>query len=183
MVAVLGYGYWQTNYGGRSDVLGQPIEVGSSKYTIIGVAPRNFIAFSEEGPPAVFVPITAYAGAFRAGPQLTNYYTRYNWSWLEILARRKPGITLPRRRRIFQGRTGSAGILSRASSTPAPVEIARPHAIAAPVQSERGPNQSRLAKVATLGELGGRDRPRSSPAPMWPTSCWPVPFAGAAKSQ
>jgi len=150
MVAVLGYGYWQTNYGGRSDVLGQPIEVGSSKYTIIGVAPRNFIAFSEEGPPAVFVPITAYAGAFRAGPQLSNYYTRYNWSWLEILARRKPGITLPQAEAdLSRAYRLSWDTEQSLQHTLPPVEIARPHAIAAPVQSERGPNQSKLAKVAT----------------------------------
>ena len=88
MVAVLGYGFWQTNYGGRADVLGQQIQIGSAGYTIIGVAPPNFIGVSDEGAPPVFIPITAYAGTYRAGPDISNYYTRYNWGWMKVLARR-----------------------------------------------------------------------------------------------
>jgi predicted permease len=150
MVAVLGYGFWQTNYGGRADVLGQQIEVGAVSYTIIGVAPRDFVGTSTEGPPAVFVPITAFAGTFRNGPNLSNYYTRYNWSWLEILARRKPGVRMEQANADLSQAFLQSWNHERSldNATPAP-EIGRPHAIAGPVQSERGPNQSKLARVAT----------------------------------
>jgi putative ABC transport system permease protein len=150
MVAVLGYGFWQTNYGGRADALGQQIEVGAVSYTIIGVAPRDFVGTSTDGAPAVFVPITTFAGTFRAGSNLSNYYTRYNWGWLEILARRKPGITMAQANAdLSQAYLQSWN--NERSFTPelAAPEIERPHAIAGPVQSERGPNQSKLAKVAT----------------------------------
>ena len=62
MVAVLGYGFWQTRYGGRADVLGKPVRIGAETYTIIGVAPKNFVGISLVSP-AVFVPITAWATA------------------------------------------------------------------------------------------------------------------------
>ena len=41
-VAVLSYGLWQTRFGGASEVLGKPIQIGATLYTIIGVAPRGF---------------------------------------------------------------------------------------------------------------------------------------------
>src|SRR5690606_36635383 len=81
-VAVLGHGFWQARYVGRRDLLGQVLHVGTAGYIIIGVAPRGFEAISDEGPPALYIPITAYAGVFRAGPLVSNYYSRYNWSWM-----------------------------------------------------------------------------------------------------
>ncbi len=63
-------------------------------YTIIGVAPPGFVGISDEAPPAMFIPITAYAGTFRGGPAQANYYTRYNWGWMNVLARRKPGVSV-----------------------------------------------------------------------------------------
>src|SRR5438270_1588111 len=41
-VAVLGYGLWQTRYGGRRDVLGARLQIGPTLCTVIGVAPRGF---------------------------------------------------------------------------------------------------------------------------------------------
>jgi len=150
MVAVLGYGYWQTQYGGRTDVLGQPIKVGIAEYRIIGVTPRDFIGISEEGPPAVFVPITAYAGTFRGGSAQTNYYTRYNWSWLRIVARRKPGVTLAQAdadlTRAYQlSWANEESIGSRIT----PASIAMPQGLAGPIQAERGPNQHQVTRVAS----------------------------------
>lgn len=41
-VAVLSYAYWQREYGGRQDVLGQTMDFGRGPFTVIGVAPRGF---------------------------------------------------------------------------------------------------------------------------------------------
>jgi predicted permease len=150
LVAVLGHGFWQAQFGGRPDVLGQSLKIGTASYTIIGVAPRGFEGIADEAPPALFIPITAYAGTFRAGPNVSNYYTRYNWGWMQMLARRKPGISVAEAgadlsRAYLQSyeyeRTVSPGM--------PPAEIAHPRAIAAPVQVERGPRQGTVSKVAS----------------------------------
>lgn len=149
MVAVIGHAYWQVEFGGRPDVIGQRLHVGTEDYTIIGVAPKHFAGLSDEGPPAIFVPITSFAGTFRAGPLLKNYYTTYNWGWLSAAARRKPGVS----------QAAADADLSRAyqqswenerSLNPqtAPLEAARPRAIAGPVQTERGPTRSAVTPVA-----------------------------------
>src|SRR5438094_5677930 len=56
-VVVLGYGYWQTELGGRN-VIGQKLQVGPLMATIIGVAPKDFVGVAEGEPPAVFLPVT-----------------------------------------------------------------------------------------------------------------------------
>ena len=88
-VAVLGHAFWQSRFGGRPDVVGQPLQVDRTLYTIIGVAPEGFAAFSEEAPPAVFVPVTTVGGA-----RNDTYYRNYEWSWLEMFVRRRPGVSI-----------------------------------------------------------------------------------------
>ena len=88
-VVVLGYDYWKSRYGGRSDVIGRQLRIDRSTFTIVGVAPKGFVGAGDQGVPAAFIPITAYAHAVR-GPR---YPTVYTWTWMEMLARRKPGIT------------------------------------------------------------------------------------------
>ena len=44
LVALLGYGYWQKRYGGRSDVIGQTIRLDADVATIVGVLPAWFNA-------------------------------------------------------------------------------------------------------------------------------------------
>ena len=90
-VAVLGFEYWRAELGGR-DVIGESIQVGNAPYTIVGIAPQDFVGVAEGSPPAVFVPITAYAANEGAGSR-TNYFLNYDWDWTQMLVRRKPGVT------------------------------------------------------------------------------------------
>lgn len=91
-VAILDYGFWQSEFGGR-DVIGELLQVGGINATIVGVVPEKFSGFSESTPAAVYVPITTLAGMDR-GEDGKTYFTTYAWSWLRMVARRKPGVSV-----------------------------------------------------------------------------------------
>ena len=59
-VAVLGYGYWQSRFGGDRSVLGRQLRIGGMQFTIIGVAPKGFHGVWATTT-AAYVPITAAA--------------------------------------------------------------------------------------------------------------------------
>ncbi|HEU4642372.1 MAG TPA: ABC transporter permease [Gemmatimonadaceae bacterium] len=153
-VAVLSYGLWQTRFGGRPDVLGATLRIGATVYTIIGVAPRGFVGLWPSKPPVAFIPISSYAGTIEIRLHGEQWWSTYHWTWAEMLVQRKPGVTLVAAtadltdafRRSYEAEAA-------AGSERQPVAIARPHAIAASILDERGPNQSSLGKVARL--VGG----------------------------
>ncbi len=41
-VIVIGYGVWQERFGGSPDVLGETIQAGATRHTVVGVMPREF---------------------------------------------------------------------------------------------------------------------------------------------
>src|ERR1041384_5414841 len=149
-VAVLSYSVRQTWYGGRRDVLGSTLQIGPVVYTIIGVAPRGFVGLWPDKPPAAFIPITSYAAGTEFKPKTATWWQTYSWGWMSMIVRRKPGVTLAAADAdltlAFQ-RSYEAQRVEQTRTTPA--SLARPHSIAGSILSERGPNESSVAKVAT----------------------------------
>ena len=87
-LAVIGYAFWQRQFAGRRDAIGQPLEIGTARYTIVGVAPQGFSG-TELGEVDVWLPITAADGLrFDNTPTWT---TTSSAQWLFIVARLKPG--------------------------------------------------------------------------------------------
>lgn len=62
-VAVIGHGLWQGLLHGRTDVVGQSLEIGGAQHTIIGVMPQGF-AFPENT--AVWAPLLDDPGTSRS---------------------------------------------------------------------------------------------------------------------
>jgi putative ABC transport system permease protein len=58
-VAVLGYGFWQSHYGGARDVIGKTLKIEGMPFTIIGVTRKGFTGMSAALELEVTVPITA----------------------------------------------------------------------------------------------------------------------------
>jgi len=87
-VVVLGYGFWQSEFAGDPAVIGKQLLVGPRAYTVIGVAPDGFNGMSTRRV-AAYIPITA--GAHEEFGD--RYFTTHNISWLEMLARRKAGVS------------------------------------------------------------------------------------------
>jgi putative ABC transport system permease protein len=146
-VVVLSHGFWQSEFGGR-DVIGRPLQIDRSTFTIIGVAPAGFTGVTEGHPPAAFIPITTFAGS-QGGEDGRTYYTRYNWGWMELMVRRRPEISVASASRDLT----NAYIRSWNAERPlfpqlAPVEVAKPVAIAGPLKTSAGPNASLEARTA-----------------------------------
>jgi predicted permease len=87
-VAVIGYGLWQRDFGGRRDVIGAPIVINDDVYTIVGVAPSGFTGADLS---RVDVWLPESLPAFH--PIRENWTRSGNANWLSIVARVKPGIS------------------------------------------------------------------------------------------
>jgi len=150
-VAVLGYGFWQTRYGGRSDILGSTLQIGPVIYTVIGVTPQGFTGLWPNQPPVAYIPVSTYAGALAAGfMQNERWWTTYSWDWTSMLVQRKPGVsTATASADLTRAFLRSFEAERAGDPTLSPAALARPHGIVASVLSERGPNESSFAKVAT----------------------------------
>jgi predicted permease len=93
-VTVLGYGYWQSQFGGRRDVLGRTLRIGGTDYTVIGVTPPGFSGLSLQSV-AAFIPLTAGAADMFSefGPEV-KWNESYGVGWLQTIVRRKPGVSV-----------------------------------------------------------------------------------------
>ena len=145
-VTVIGYGYWQAEYAGSRDVLGKSIRLGTRLYTIIGVAPPGFEGASDGRAPIAFMPLTTHAASVAPG-----FYRDYGWSWLDVIVRRKPGVTtaeatadLTNSYRLSweNERLTGGGVV--------PADVARPEVKAGPLQLARGPMAGPEARVLAL---------------------------------
>lgn len=139
-VAVLGYGFWQSGFGGDSAVLGRQLYIGPRQYTIIGVTPKGFTGTSLRAVDA-FIPITS--GAFDAFGD--RYFAAHNISWLEMLGRRRPGVS----QEAADADLTLAFQQSRIAQAPAvrPETVPKSRAQLAPVLYARGPKPPEAARV------------------------------------
>ncbi|HYV98196.1 MAG TPA: ADOP family duplicated permease [Gemmatimonadaceae bacterium] len=147
-VVVLSYGFWKNEFGGR-DVRGQTLQVNNILCTIIGVTPKGFVGIFEGNPPAVYIPITTFAGASpMSARDPSNYYTRYNWGWMDMMVRRKDGVSMDAASAdLSQAYVKSWAVMMEQQGGGTPATEARPHAIAGPLKQAAGPDPSIEAKM------------------------------------
>jgi predicted permease len=86
-VAVLGYGFWQSHYGGAESAIGSFIRLSGYSFPIIGVAQRGFSGTEIGTPFDVAIPVCA---ATILGRSLD---ARASW-WLSMMGRLKPGVSV-----------------------------------------------------------------------------------------
>jgi putative ABC transport system permease protein len=149
-VAVLSYPMWQSQYGGRRDVLGTPIQIGPTIYTVIGVSPPSFVGLWADKPPAAFIPLTSYAAGTGFKAEGRDWWTTYSWGWMSTIVRRKPGVTVEAANADLTNAFLKSIEAQREEQkgTP-PNSVTRPHAAVGSILFDRGPNASSVSKVAT----------------------------------
>jgi putative ABC transport system permease protein len=93
LVAMLGYGYWQSRYGGRAEVIGETIRLDEDSATIVGVLPSWFQATTPLATP-LRVP--------------ANMYGRRGTGAVAVRARLRSDITIEQARERLTARMASA---------------------------------------------------------------------------
>ena len=142
-VAVLSWRYWQRSYGGDRSALGRQLFLGSRSYTVIGVAPEGFNGVDLD---AVDLWIPFHAGALDVVGD-GKWRDTYNWQWLKVLARLKPGMTRAQA-------SDEATRIQRAAVAQVPEVDKSAHAALVPLQGfERGAVPHARERVALW--LGG----------------------------
>ena len=148
MVAVLSYAYWQNGFG-RRDVVGEKLRVGIRDVTIIGVAPEAFQGVTSGRPIEIYVPVTAIPFLMNVDPDSrANYYRDYRWDFVEVIARRRSGVS----ETIATADLTEAYRRSRAKAralNPAvmPDSLAKPAAFTASMHTYAGPEPGLEARV------------------------------------
>jgi predicted permease len=89
-VAVLNHGYWQRRFGGRADIIGTVISLNRVPFTVVGIEPEGFAGTEVGRPHDVSVPMHAIPAMNEGRPMLSGVFT----TWLYLMARLKPGVTL-----------------------------------------------------------------------------------------
>jgi predicted permease len=89
-VAVLSYGFWQREFGGRTDAIGQPITLDGHAFTIIGVTDRDFRGVQIGRAFDVAAPLGSEPLVRGTESSLDH---RANW-WLTVVGRLAPGQTM-----------------------------------------------------------------------------------------
>jgi len=150
-VAVLSHALWQTRYGGSAAVLDSTLQIGPVTYSIVGVAPREFVGLWPDGPPAAWIPITS-VGATSGISARNNvaWWQTYSWSWMNMIARRKPGVSeVAANTDVTQAFLQSYRRQLEEQPRSTPIDLARPHGAVGSILESRGPNASEVSKVAT----------------------------------
>jgi predicted permease len=80
-VAVISHALWQSEFGGRSDIVGQSVPDGTSRVPIVGVTPQSFFG----------VEVGRQFGIAR--PICASGFSRTDHWWLATIGRLKPGWT------------------------------------------------------------------------------------------
>lgn len=129
-VALLGYGYWQSRYAGRRDVIGETIRLDDGVATIIGVLPASFNAD---------IPLSR---PLRIPP---DEVTRRGTGRVTVFARLRPGVSV--------GRAG-AELSARMAGQPLPDGAAQPARVIVSSQLESAVDGYRTTVTILAGAVG-----------------------------
>jgi macrolide transport system ATP-binding/permease protein len=81
--------FWSQRFGSDAGLIGKTITLNRRPFTVIGVAARGFNG-SELFGPDLWAPITMQAQLMPGG----DFLPRQNLSWLEVVGRLKPGVSI-----------------------------------------------------------------------------------------
>ncbi|MGH9850295.1 MAG: ABC transporter permease [Blastocatellia bacterium] len=97
-VVVLSYKFWQRQFNGAPDIIGQTVRLQGQMFTIVGVTAREFIGTLPDAP-ACWLPLMMRDTVIPAGRwNHRRWLTERNAESFNMLGRLKPGVTLEQAR-------------------------------------------------------------------------------------
>ena len=105
-VAVLGYGYWQSRFGGDPGIVLKTIRLNGKPVQVVGIAPSRFGGLVQQ-PAPIWMPISQLPYLTGAGREWMDYGSQRTF----MLGRLKPGISLEAAEAQFRSLT--AGLRSQ----------------------------------------------------------------------
>lgn len=87
-LVVLGHALWQRRFGGDPGVIGQVAKIGGNRYTVIGVAPRDFTGSSVTRAD-LFLPLEAASDEQVSGA----WQADRRFGWMSAIVRIAPGVS------------------------------------------------------------------------------------------
>jgi predicted permease len=91
-VCVISYGLWQSRFGSASEVVGRNVDINGRPYSIVGVTPAGFDGTEQGTRAQLYVPLMMAAQIISTPPELN------------LVGRRKPGITLAQAQAVLDSR-------------------------------------------------------------------------------
>ncbi|HEV2827749.1 MAG TPA: ABC transporter permease [Pyrinomonadaceae bacterium] len=97
-VVVLSEHLWRTRFDSDQTIIGRQISLNGLSFTVIGVAPKNFIGTEvgldrELWVPLLMQPVLNPPEASRSADPISNRFQERDSHWLAVFARLKPGIS------------------------------------------------------------------------------------------
>jgi len=90
-VAVISSALWKRRFGSDPSTPGRVVILNGQAFSVIGVAPEWFTGTELGRPAEIWVPFAMQA---QAAPSMTAMMTQRGASWLNVIGRLKPGVTL-----------------------------------------------------------------------------------------
>lgn len=89
-IIVLGHAFWQREFGGNPDIVGKNVKLNGRRFTVIGVADKNFRGTVSILDLDAYVPLSMVSIA----PGLENLWTKRDARALQVLAYPRPNVSL-----------------------------------------------------------------------------------------
>jgi len=88
---VISESFWRKWFNSTPDILGRKLTLSNAPFTIVGVMPRRFVGANPTFRPSIYVPLSVEPVI---DAPYNNLASGYNAWWLQMIARRNPGISV-----------------------------------------------------------------------------------------
>ena len=92
-VAVISHAYWQSSFGGNPAVLGSPMQINDTPFTIVGVIAADFGSAEPAYDKSVFLPAAAYPLLNPQEPAYRSLLRDSTQCCADVIGRLAPGVT------------------------------------------------------------------------------------------